>query len=221
MKKTRQNHKMFSNAKLIRNSCKYIFVWCSMMAIMVGNSDGCMLTTTAKKGSSRQKISTPYLRRPADLQTQVLTRDVKPNAKCSAEGLGNRTQTYDSAQEGFSLASTIHQHWGNRNLKPGAKNPERISKRPNSAQRTPEGAHGVAKATKRVPMVCPRYPSIMFPPKRGTIASRSHPSGNTPSCKKTWRPPAPLFTRIWLAGDIPQNLQMSNKYHKKTTLISS
>ena len=84
--KNRQNHEMLLNAKLITNSCKYIFVWCSMMAIMVGHSDGCMLTTTAKKGSSRQKISVPYLRRPTDLQTQVLTRDVKPNAKYSAEG---------------------------------------------------------------------------------------------------------------------------------------
>ena len=103
----------------------YIFVWYSMMAIMVGHSDGCMLTTTAKTGSSRQQISTPYLGRPTDLQTQVLTRDVKPNAKCSAEGLDNRTQTYDSAQEGFSLASTIHQHWG----KAGLRRPIWISQR--------------------------------------------------------------------------------------------
>jgi len=97
-KKSRQNHKMFFNAKLITSSCKYIFVWCSMMAIMAGHSDGCMLTTTAKTGSARQQITTPYLGRPTDLQTQVLTRDVKPNTKCSAEGLGNRTQAYDSAQ---------------------------------------------------------------------------------------------------------------------------
>ena len=167
---------MFFNAKLITNSCKYIFVWCSMMAIMVGHSDGCMLTTTAKKGSSRQKISTPYLRRPTDLQTQVLTRDVKPNAKCSAEGLGNRTQTYDSAQEGFSLASTIHQHWGkaglrsewrktksnacgcSRNLKPGAKNPERISKRRQGTKKgkcsllfAPPGPQNGARGAPRTP----------------------------------------------------------------------
>ena len=83
--------------------------------------------------------------------------------------------------------------------------PKRGQGRPSGAQRTPEGAHGVAKATQRVTMVCPWCPSITFPPKRGTIASRSHPSGNTPSCKKTRRPPVPLFTRIWPAGDIPQN----------------
>ena len=54
----------------------YIFVWYSMMAIMVGHSDGCMLAATARVGSSRQQASTPYLGRPTDLQTQVLTRDV-------------------------------------------------------------------------------------------------------------------------------------------------
>ena len=37
-------------------------------------------------------------------------------------------------------------------------------------------------------------------------ASRSHPSGNTPSCEKTRCPPVPFFTRDWLAGDIPQKL---------------
>ena len=86
---------MSFDAKLITNSCKYIFVWCSMMAIMVGHSDGCMLTTTAKTGSSRQQISTPYLGRPTDLQTQVFTRDVKPNAKCSAEGLVTEPERED------------------------------------------------------------------------------------------------------------------------------